>query len=60
MELRGKQEEDDQPIYEEEGIWAMNEDQALTLSLSLLHPPVFSCFSPMCERDGGSIEHEGN
>ena len=57
MELRGKQEEDDQPIYEEEGIWAMNEDQALTLTLStLLHPSVFSCFSPMRERGGGSID----
>ena len=52
MELRGKQEEDDQPIYEEEGIWAMNEDQALTLTLStLLHPSVFSCvFSDVWER----------
>ena len=55
MELRGKQEEDDQPIYEEEGIRAINEDQSLTLSLStLLHPSVFSCFSPMRKTGGGS------
>ena len=33
----------------------MNEDQTLTLSLSsLLHPLVFSCFSPMRKRGGGS------
>jgi len=42
-------------FYEEEGIRAMNEDQSLTLSLStLLHPSVFSCFSPMRKTGGGS------
>ena len=45
IEGETRRKEDDQPIYEEEGIWAMNKDQALTLSLSsLLHPSVFSCF----------------
>ena len=34
---------------------ATNGNQALTLSLpSLLHPPVFSCFSHMRERGGSS------
>jgi hypothetical protein len=36
----------------------MNEDQDLTLSLSsLLHPPIFSCFSLVRERFGGSIDN---
>jgi hypothetical protein len=58
VELRAKQEEKKRTTSFERGTnTTTNNNQALTLSLSsLLNPSVFSCFSPMCERGGGSID----